>query len=51
VHAGVLRAGETGVVRVSIEGPQASYAGSSRNGVNSDDWGFFPASYRFKTKR
>jgi hypothetical protein len=45
VHAGVLRAGQAGLVRVKIVGPTAWFAGSARNGVTSQDylpsWGAF----------
>lgn len=39
VHAGILKDGETGVVKVSILAGKPSYKGSSRNGVTSSDWG------------
>jgi hypothetical protein len=42
VHAGVLRPGEKGYVRVTIVPGQAGYAGSERNGLRSADaaeWG------------
>ena len=38
VHAGVLRAGEAGVVRVTIVERLPSYRGSTRNGVTSSPW-------------
>jgi len=38
VHAGVIKKGEKGVVRVTILPGRASYAGSGRNGINSLDW-------------
>lgn len=46
VHAGVLRPGERGVVRVTLEPGQPSYAGSARNGVTSSAWGAYAVSYR-----
>ena len=50
VHAGVLRAGETGVVRVVLLPGQASYPGSSRRGVTSSTWGSgWSASYRVES--
>jgi hypothetical protein len=39
VHAGALRPGQTGVVRVTILGPQAEFQGSTRNGVTSTPFG------------
>jgi hypothetical protein len=46
VHAGILKAGETGVVKVTILPGQESYQGSVRNGVNSSAWQSFPASFK-----
>jgi LCCL domain len=42
VHAGVLQPGQTGVVRVTILGPQAAFQGSSRHGVLSSPYGAYP---------
>lgn len=42
VHAGVLRPGETGVVRVTILGPQAGFNGTMRNGIMSHNYGPWP---------
>src|SRR5262249_36255524 len=39
VHAGVLRSGETGIVRVRMVAGRAGYQGSTRNGVRSGSWG------------
>jgi hypothetical protein len=38
VHAGVLRPGESGVVKVTMLDPIAVYRGSKRHGVTSGDW-------------
>jgi hypothetical protein len=46
VHAGVLKVGQTGVVRVQIVAPPASYQGSTHNGVTSSPYGPWPAAYR-----
>jgi hypothetical protein len=51
VHAGVLAVGQTGVVRVTILGGQASYAGTTRNGVTSGASTNFPGSYRVERAR
>jgi len=48
VHAGALRAGQAGVVRVTIVGPQASFEGSTRNGITTSGWGQFPGAFKFK---
>lgn len=42
VHAGLLKPGQTGVVKVKILGPQAGFKGSTRNGVTTMDFGPFP---------
>jgi len=46
VHAGVLQPGEAGVVRVTILPGQASYEGSTRNGVTTSSYNSFGGSYR-----
>lgn len=38
VHAGALRIGETGVVKVTILPGQPAYEGSARNGLISNSW-------------
>jgi hypothetical protein len=47
VHAGVLKPGQSGVVRVAILGPQAAFTGSTRNGVTTSSWGQFPGAFQF----
>ncbi|MBW3539018.1 MAG: protein kinase [Planctomycetes bacterium] len=46
VHAGVLRPGETGIVKVTILPGQLSYGASVRNGVTSSSWGEYSGSFR-----
>lgn len=46
VHAGVLQAGQTGTVKVIIEPGQSSYTASSANGVTSNPYSGYGASYR-----
>jgi hypothetical protein len=47
VHAGVLRPGERGVVRVTfVDTLNIAFTGSHRNGILSDDYGAWPAGYR-----
>jgi hypothetical protein len=47
VHAGVLRDGERGVVRVTlVDALNVSFTGSHRNGVWSEAYGSYPAAYR-----
>lgn len=43
VHAGLVRPGQTGVVRVSILGVLPTFQGSTRNGVTSSPYGACPA--------
>lgn len=46
VHAGVLRPGEEGVVRVTIQPVQFSFPGTERNGVISREWLPWDGNYR-----
>ncbi|HUG91740.1 MAG TPA: LCCL domain-containing protein [Planctomycetaceae bacterium] len=46
VHSGVLRNGQTGIVRVIVLPGRDSYAGATRNGVTTSNWGSFSGSYR-----
>lgn len=46
VHAGVLRDGETGIVKVTILPGDSRYLGSTRNGISSYDYGAYSFSYR-----
>jgi hypothetical protein len=46
VHAGVLRAGERGVVRVDVLPGRDSYAGCTKNGITSSSYKTWQGSYR-----
>jgi hypothetical protein len=46
VHAGIIKPGETGVIKATILPGRESYDGSVRNGVNSSSWQSFPASFK-----
>jgi hypothetical protein len=46
VHAGVLKDGEAGIVKVTFAPGQSSYAGSDKNGVKSSSWGSYQLSYK-----
>lgn len=46
VHAGLLKPGETKVLRVTVVAPPESFPGSTRNGVTSSDYGAFPHAWR-----
>jgi hypothetical protein len=45
VHAGILKVGETGVVKVVIVVPPPMFTGAMRNGVNSSPYGAYPGAY------
>lgn len=42
VHAGLIKPGETKVLRVTVVPALPSYTGSTRNGVTTSDYGDFP---------
>lgn len=46
VHMGLLKPGESGIVRVEACTPLAQYAGSARNGVTSHEFGRYGSAYR-----
>ena len=46
VHAGALRDGEMGIVKVTIVAPQQHYEASTRNGVTSQVWGAWDGCFR-----
>lgn len=48
VHAGILKDGQTGKVKVTILPGQSSYSGTSRNGVTSSTWSSFGGSFRIE---
>jgi hypothetical protein len=48
VHAGALKAGESGIVKVTVVQPPADYQGSVRNGVTSSDFGRYGIAYKLE---
>jgi hypothetical protein len=46
VHAGVLKNGQTGIVKVKIVNPPASFEASTRNGVSSGAYGSYPGAFK-----
>jgi hypothetical protein len=46
VHMGVLKIGETGIVRVTIVPPPPTFASSSQNGITSSTYGMYPGAYK-----
>ena len=45
VHAGVVKPGDTAVVKVTVVQPLPKYAGSIRNNVRSHDFGRYGTAY------
>jgi hypothetical protein len=46
VHAGLVKPGETAVVKVTVVQPLPQYPGTSRNGVTSQAFGQYGTAYR-----
>ena len=46
VHAGVLKVGQKGLVKVTVLPGQASYPSSTQHGVNSGSWNAWNGSFR-----
>jgi len=51
VHAGLLKPGEAGPVRVTIVEAPATFPGSTRNGITSQDWGSWHGAFRVEAVR
>lgn len=48
VHAGVLRDGESGLVKVTVLPGQENYLGEERHGITSYEYGMYSLSYRIE---
>jgi LCCL domain len=46
VHAGVLKVGETGNVKVTIHGPTVGFVGTTQNGIASANYANYPGAYQ-----
>jgi hypothetical protein len=46
VHAGVLKSGQTGVVKVTFLPPPATFGGTTRNGVTTSPYLNFPGAFK-----
>lgn len=46
VHAGLLKPGQTAILRMKVVSPLESYPGSERNGVTTSDYGNFPEAWK-----
>ncbi len=51
VHAGILRDGQRGQVKIKILPGQGHYTGSTRNGITSDSWESWQGSFQFVRDR
>jgi hypothetical protein len=49
VHAGLVKPGESAVVKVTVVSPLAQYQGCVRHGVTSHDFGRYGSAYRLST--
>jgi hypothetical protein len=50
VHAGLVKQGQTAVVRIKILPASPAFQGTTRNGVTSSAYGFYPGAYEFVRK-
>jgi len=46
VHTGLVKAGESAIVKITVEQPLPRYAGSLQNGVTSHEFGPFGTAFR-----
>jgi LCCL domain len=46
VHAGLVKPGETAIIKVTVVPPLTQYHGSEQNGITSNDFGRFGKAYR-----
>lgn len=46
MHAGLVKAGESAIVKITVEHPINRYAGSAQNGVTSHEFGPYGTAYR-----
>jgi hypothetical protein len=51
VHAGVLKAGQKGVIKVRVIGGQKSYQNSTHHGITSQAWGKWHISFTVEKSR
>jgi len=47
MHAGIVKPGQSGIVRVKILGQQAGFGSSTRHGVTSQPYGPFNGAFQF----
>jgi hypothetical protein len=46
VHAGLVKPGDSAVIKVTVVAPLTQYQGCARNGVTSHDFGRYGSAYR-----
>jgi hypothetical protein len=51
VHAGAIKPGQTGLVRVKILGPLAAFQGTTKNGMTTMAYGPYPGGFTFLKKK
>lgn len=51
VHAGVLKVGETGVVKIRVKADPGGYTGSTQNGITSSNYGPWQGCYEIIAKK
>lgn len=49
VHAGLVKAGESAVVKVTVVAPLSKYQGSVRNNVKTHDFGRYGTAYKLSS--
>jgi hypothetical protein len=47
VHAGVLKVGQTRIVKVTIVAPPPAFEGTTRNGITTHPYGAWPGAFKF----
>lgn len=51
VHAGVVREGETAVIKLRVKADAGGYTGSTRNGVTTSNWGPYQGCFELIVKK
>lgn len=51
VHAGVLKEGETAVIKLRVKADAGGYTGSTKNGVSTSDWGPYQGCFEVAAKK
>lgn len=51
VHAGVLKEGETAIIKIRVKADAGGYSGSTKNGVITSDWGPYSGCFEVAAKK